>query len=141
MPRTVGDVMSPNAQTLSPQATLEEAILFERKHRVRHIPVVQAGVLVGIVTDRDIKQATPSIVSGIDRDNYEVVLQTTMLEQIMTRDPVTATRATPLLEAVELFAQRRVGCLPVVEDGHLVGIITGTDLLRAFGDVLRGSGS
>ena len=139
MPRTVGDVMSPNALTLSPQATLEEAILFERKHRVRHIPIMQGGLLVGIVTDRDIKQATPSIVSGIDRDNYEVVLQTTMLEQIMTRDPVTATRATPLADAVALFAQRRVGCLPVVEDGLVVGIITGTDLLRAFGEMLRGA--
>lgn len=137
MQRTVGDVMSPNAFTLSPQATLEEAILFERKHRVRHIPIVQGTTLVGIVTDRDIKQATPSIVSGIDRDNYEVVLQTTMLEQIMTRDPVTATRATPLIDAVDLFAQRRVGCLPVVEAGQLVGIITGTDLLRAFGEILR----
>ena len=139
MPRTVGDVMSPNALTLSPQATLEEAILFERKHRVRHIPIMQGGLLVGIVTDRDIKQATPSIVSGIDRDNYEVVLQTTMLEQIMTRDPVTATRATPLADAVDLFAQRRVGCLPVVEGGLVVGIITGTDLLRAFGEMLRGA--
>lgn len=140
MLRTVGEVMSPNAETLSPESTLEEAILFERKHRVRHIPVVQAGRLVGVVTDRDIKQATPSIVSGIDRENYEVVIQTTTLEQIMSRDPITARRDTTLAEAVDLFAQRRVGCLPVVEGGVIVGIVTGTDLLRAFAEMLRTEG-
>lgn len=137
MPRTVAEVMTAEVHTLPPEATLEDAILFERKHKVRHIPVVDGVELVGILTDRDIKRATPSLIGGIDRDNYEIMIRTTPVSRIMTRDPITATPSTSLREAVELFTNRRFGCLPVVAGGRVVGIVTGTDLLRAFGEHLR----
>lgn len=137
MPRTVAEVMTTQVHTLPPEASLEDAILFERKHKVRHIPVVDGVELVGILTDRDIKRATPSLIGGIDRDNYEIMIRTTPLNRIMTRDPITGTPSTTLREAVELFSSRRLGCLPVVEGGRVVGIVTGTDLLRAFGEHLR----
>lgn len=137
MPRTVAEVMTTQVHTLPPEASLEDAILFERKHKVRHIPVVDGVELVGILTDRDIKRSTPSLIGGIDRDNYEIMIRTTPLNRIMTRDPITGTPSTTLREAVELFASRRLGCLPVVDGGRVVGIVTGTDLLRAFGEHLR----
>lgn len=141
MHRTVAEVMTTPVHTLHPDASLEDAILFARKHKVRHIPLVEAGQLVGIVTDRDIKRATPSLVGGIDQDNYELMTQTTPVSRIMTRDPITAMTSTSLREAVEHFNTRRLGCLPVVAGGTLVGIVTRTDLLRAFGEHLRATES
>ena len=141
MPRTVAEVMTTQVHTHPPEASLEDAILFERKHKVRHIPVVDGAELVGILTDRDIKRATPSLIGGIDRDNSEIMIRTTPLNRIMTRDPITGTPSTTLREAVELFSSRRLGCLPVVEGGRVVGIVTGTDLLRAFGEHLRATES
>jgi acetoin utilization protein AcuB len=141
MPRTVAEVMTPQVHTLPPEATLEDAILFERKHKVRHIPIVENGRLVGIVTDRDIKRATPSLVGGIDQDNYELMTRTTPVSRIMTRDPITGAPSTTLREALELFSARRVGCLPVLDLDMVVGIVTSTDLLRAFGEHLRATES
>ncbi len=128
--------MSRSVVTLTPEYTLREAIELLRSRGIRHLPVVGGSKVVGIVTDRDVKRATPSLHSGVDRNQYERVLETTMVAQFMTRDPVTVTPKSTLRAAVTIFIERKVGALPVVEDGRLVGILTDIDILRVVHDLL-----
>jgi acetoin utilization protein AcuB len=130
----VGEVMSRSVVTLTPEETLLDALSRLRSHRIRHLPVVDNSKVVGIVTDRDIKRATPSVLSGVDQDEYDRVLATTKVAQFMTREPITVAPRTALKAAVEIFIERKVGALPVVDNGDLVGILTDIDILRvAYG--------
>lgn len=132
MSLAVADLMTTTVLTLPLGSTLEDAILFERKHRIRHIPIVDGGRLVGLVTDRDLKQASPSVVAGTAPDEYQRILQGTFVDQVMVREPLTIRPDTPLVDAVKIFLDRRFSSLPVVEDGVLIGILTATDALRAL---------
>ena len=132
----VKEVMSRSVVTLTLEQTLREAIdLLQSKH-IRHLPVIGDSKVVGIVTDRDVKRATPSLLSGIDRDEYERVLKTTTVAHFMTREPLTVTPNTRLKAAVNIFLERKVGALPVIDDGHLVGILTDIDILRIVHEML-----
>lgn len=122
--------MSRSVVTLTPEETLLDALSRLRSHHIRHLPVVDNSRVVGIVTDRDIKRATPSVLSGVDQDEYDRVLATTKVAQFMTREPITVTPLTALKAAVEIFIERKVGALPVVENDDLVGILTDIDILR-----------
>ena len=133
---TVRDYMVSQVETLSPDDSLETAVMLERRFRIRHIPIVESGELVGMVTDHDLKRALPSPVTGSDQQTFERVVQTTRLRQIMTRSPTTISPAAPLRDAVQILCEKKFGALPVVEQGRLVGIITGVDMLRAFLAVL-----
>jgi len=128
--------MSRSVVTLTTEQTLRDAIDLLRSNRIRHLPVVDDSKVVGIVTDRDVKRATPSVVSGVARDEYDRVLATTKVAQFMTREPLTVTPKSGLKAAVEIFIERKVGALPVVEDGHVVGILTEIDILRVVRDIL-----
>ena len=129
---TVRDYMVSEVETLAPDDSLETAVMLERRFRIRHIPILENGQLVGMVTDRDLKRALPSPVSGTDQQTFERVVQTTRVGQIMTRSPLTISPAAPLRDAVQILCEKKFGAIPVVENGKLVGIITGVDVLRAF---------
>jgi CBS domain-containing protein len=132
----VEDVMSRDVVTLAPEQTLRDAITLLRRQRIRHLPVVEGQKLLGIVTDRDVKRATPSVLTGVGKDEYDNSLATIKVAQVMTREPVTVLRRSPLKSAVEIFIETRFGALPVVDDGRLVGILTDTDVLRVARDLL-----
>src|SRR5262245_1321212 len=132
MTSTVRDYMISEVQTLAPDDSLETAVMLERRFKIRHIPIIENGELVGMVTDHDLKRALPSMVTGVDQQTFERVVQTTTLRQIMTRSPTTISPAASLRDAVQILCERKFGALPVVEQGKLVGIITGVDMLRAF---------
>ena len=101
MPVVAG--MSRSVVTLTLEQTLREAInLLQSKH-IRHLPVIGDSKVVGIVTDRDVKRATPSLLSGIDRNGYERVLKTTTIAHFMTREPLTVTPNTRLKAARQNF--------------------------------------
>ena len=133
----IAEVMSRTVVTLTPEQTLRDAVELLRSKHIRHLPVVEDSKLIGIVTDRDVKRATPSLLSGVDRDEYDRVLDETKIAQIMTREPMTVTPETGLKAAVKVFIDRKVGALPVVSGSQLVGIITEIDLLRVFHDMLK----
>lgn len=128
--------------TLSAEETLREAVTLELQRKIRHIPIVDAkGALVGIVTDRDIKRALPSPLTGqLASEEYDSVLDETKLSKVMTRDPQSVSPDASLSEAVKLMFEKKVGGLPVVENGKLVGIFTQTDALKLCLDLLEKAG-
>ena len=132
----VSDRMTREVATLEEGQSLREALNLQQLHRIRHIPVVADGRVVGILTDRDIKRASPSLLSGIDQKQYDELLETIRVGQIMTRNPHTVTPATPLKHVAEILIDRKFGALPVIENNLLVGIITEIDLLRALYEML-----
>lgn len=138
----VRDRMKTELVTLTPEDTLREAVRLELQARIRHIPIVEADRrLVGIVTDRDIKRALPSPLTGeMAREEYDAVLDETRLRKVMTRDPQSISPDATLAEAVKLMFVKRIGGLPVVEDGKLVGIFTQTDALGVCLELLEKRG-
>jgi CBS domain-containing protein len=133
----VADRMIRQVITLSEHNTLRDALIAFQKHRIRHVPIVSGDRLVGMLTDRDLKRATPSPFSGADRETFEKIVDTTLVGQIMTRNPFTVTPSTPLRDAVKVLHDRKFGALPVVEGDRLVGILSATDMLKDLYDRLQ----
>lgn len=139
-PKMVRDIMNTDLTTLSDDATLLDATLIFARGIVRHIPILRDQQLVGIVTERDLKHYSPSILSGMPADAYNRLMETTPLVKIMTRDPLTIEPDRSVSEAAELLYARRIGCLPVVEGDSLKGIITVTDMLKLLLQLLSEKG-
>jgi acetoin utilization protein AcuB len=118
---TVSSWMSSPAHTATPTMPAAEAVALLRRHRIRHLPVMDQASVVGVVTDRDLRGVAPD----------------TPVSAIMSRPPVLVTPRTPIDRAARLLFDRRIGCLPVVEEGRLVGILTQTDAVAALVDVVR----
>lgn len=133
----VSEIMTREVVTLEEGQTLREAFGLLQRHRIRHVPVVSEGRLIGIVTDRDLRRATPSLLTGIDRDSFDKFLDETRVDQVMTRNPYTVTPSMSLKDAAKILIDQRFGALPVIEGGKLVGIVTETDLLKALHDMLE----
>ena len=121
----VKERMSPRFITIGPDASLAEARSLLDQHRIRHLPVVEDGNPVGIITDRDIRSAAPASSLGQVK-----------VGEIMTRNLITVTPGTQVQEAAKLMVTHRIGGLPVQRDGRLVGIITETDLLNALVEIM-----
>jgi acetoin utilization protein AcuB len=133
----VGNYMTPEPVTISENESMGEALMLMRRHGIRHLPVVNGNILVGIVTDRDLRRASPSLLSGIAEDQYQEVLDGTSVARIMTREPFTVRLDTDLGEAVGLLVEKKLGSLPVVNGAELVGIFTEVDALRVLLEVLK----
>jgi acetoin utilization protein AcuB len=130
--------MTPSVTTASPETTLADALATVRAHRIRHIPVLRAGRLVGIVTDRDLRLAMPPVWAP-DREELTEALRTRRVEEVMTPNVVTIGADTPIEEAARQMLTNRIGCLPVMEDGALVGILTKSDVVEAFTELFCGA--
>jgi acetoin utilization protein AcuB len=132
----VRDYMTPDPAALEPEDSLIHALELMRRLGVRHIPVVLAGELVGLVAEGDVKRAEPSTLSDT-QDHFNEVMETTPISRVMIHEPLTVTADTPLLKAAETLYATKYGSLPVVEDGVCIGILTDNDLLHALVDLLR----
>jgi acetoin utilization protein AcuB len=135
----VRHVMSHPPITVEPSTLLLDAALTLRASAIRHLPVVADGILAGLLTDRDIQRCAPSRLIPIDEEGYNAVFADTTVNRVMTRDPLTVSPDTPLVAAIGMMQQSRFGCLPVVENGTLVGILTRSDLVDALQRLLSGS--
>lgn len=122
--------MSSHVLTVTPTSTIADALTLARAERIRHLPVVDAGRLVGIVTERDLRSAVPA--AWADADEYRKTIASKIVRDAMTAAVITATPTTPVEEASKMMHENRIGCLPVIDGQELVGIITETDLLRAL---------
>jgi len=122
--------------TISPDQSLLTARERMRKHGIRRLPVVRDGQLVGIVTDRDVRQTWASPATALSTHEVLYLLEKVTVQQIMTPKVVTVAPETPLVEAARLLHERKIGGLPVVEGKTVVGILTETDLLEALIELL-----
>lgn len=132
----VSDVMSPAPIVVGPEAPLRKVCRLMAEQRIRHIPVVSADGLVGVISDRDIREALPSPTSPAGATEFAAAIDRITVGEVMTEQVITVTPRTPLAEAVHLLAGRKIGCLPVMEADQLVGIVTETDMLQAFATIL-----
>jgi len=126
----VSAILTPDPYTLPPEAGLDEAMNLMDQHDIRHVPVVAAGRLVGVVSNRDLLEATGWKKNGVWRSCGPGAPK--RLGDIMQTSPVTLAPHDSVITAAVEMSLRRIGCLPVVDDGRLVGILTETDLMRAF---------
>jgi len=124
--------MTPTPISVSPNTPVDEARTLMQQHRIRHLPVLDHGNLVGIVSDRDIRLALPSPATSLSVYEIGYLLTRLTVAEIMTRDPLTITPERPITEAIKRMLAHKVGALPVVAAGQLVGIVTRTNLLQAF---------
>jgi acetoin utilization protein AcuB len=130
----VQDCMQTIVITVTPEDRVSTARQRMRGGRIRHLPVVsEDNRLAGVVTDRDVRQATASDEPHMAVHELTDLLEKMTVKDIMTRAVVTVHRDTPIVEAGQIFLEKRFGCLPVVSETQaLEGIITVTDLLQAF---------
>jgi acetoin utilization protein AcuB len=135
----VFEKMKTDLISVRPETTLAEAKALMQDNNFRHLPVVDDNdKLVGIITDRDMRDAHPS--SLLTEEAYQRTLAEVMqhpVEKIMTRDPITISPYYTLQDTLLVIGQKKVGALPVVdEEGHLKGIMSTRDLLRAFVNIM-----
>jgi acetoin utilization protein AcuB len=133
----VSDYMTSDPMTLSPEDNLMQALETMRLRGVRRLPVTVGGMLVGLVTEGDLKRAEPSMLTESE-EGFNRVMEGTPVSRIMIQNPVTVTADTPLLEAAETLHNTKYGALPVVSGGRILGILTDNDLVHALVDLLRG---
>ncbi len=98
--------------------------------RVRHMPVVHAGQLVGVVSERDLLRASLSVLSQHGDEERRAFLNVVEISRVMSTPPIVVEPDATIKEAALLMAEKKIGCLPVVEGERLVGILTETDVLR-----------
>ncbi len=125
---TVRHLMSTDLATLQPDEDISFATGAMRFHRIRHLPVVEDAKLIGLVSHRDLLRAQ-AIVASRMRDGAKAGATAVPAREFMTTETQTVHPDTPADEAAALLVRHKIGCLPVVEDGALVGIVTEADFL------------
>lgn len=129
----VGERMTKRPITVTEDTTLPEALELMRKEKIRRLPVLDKhGKLVGIVTELDLLRASPSPATTLSVYEIPYLLAKVKMREIMTTNVITVTEDTPIEEAARIMADNKIGGLPVMRDGKLVGIITETDLFKLF---------
>jgi acetoin utilization protein AcuB len=129
----VRDLMSRTPITASSDTSVLDARALMAKERIRHLPVTDSnGELLGIVTDRDIRLTLPSPATTLSVWEMNHLLAKLAVGDVMTKSPITVDPDRDAREAAWLMLEHKIGALPVLKDGRLVGILTETDLLRAF---------
>jgi len=124
--------MTPNPITIDPQTSIFEALNLLRKHRIRQLPVVEDGKLVGLITERDLLTVSPSPATTLSIYEVNYLLSKMTVREVMIKSPTTVTPDTTIEEAAVIMREHKFGSLLVVEDGKLVGIITESDLFDAM---------
>ena len=128
---TVSQWMTKSVLTINPHDTLKQARALMTKHRMNQLPVVVDDKVVGIVTDRDLRDAYPSSMRLLRGKDIEEFADSHTVEEVMTFNVVTLGPDASLREAAQHVRKQRFGALPIVAHGKLVGIITRSDLLDA----------
>jgi CBS domain-containing protein len=126
----VTEIMMGSPVTLKPEDTLDLANDVISLGRIRHIPVVDAGRLVGLLSDRDLMGAAANHVFGLKQKSKSALLKSVLIRDVMKKRVVTVAPETSIKDAAHLMADKKIGCVPVVSDGAIVGLVTTTDILR-----------
>jgi acetoin utilization protein AcuB len=129
--------MTPNPLTVTPETSFSDAFHIIREKGVRHLPVVdKKGKLIGIVTQKDLLHASPSSATALSVFEINYLLTKLQIKEVMISPPITVAEDTPVEEAARVMVKNDIGCLPVLHNGDLVGLITETDVFKAFLEIL-----
>lgn len=129
--------MTLNPKVISPDASHPEALRILHQEKFRYLPVVDKnGKLVGVVTEADLLHASPSSASSLSIYEMNYLLANLKVQEVMSSPAITVAEDAPIEEAARLMIEKEIGCLPVLRDGKLVGVITETDIFRTFVEVL-----
>jgi len=126
----VREIMMGAPVTLKPEDTLDLANDVISLGRIRHIPVVDDGRLVGLLSERDLMGAAATEIFGLKQKRKSALLKSVLIKDVMKKKVITVNPETPIKETAHLMADKRIGCVPVVSAGALVGLVTTTDILR-----------
>ena len=134
----VRDRMSAPVITVGPDTPFPDALKLMQKHQYRRLPIVNAdGVLVGIVSERDLLHASPSPASSLSVWEMNYLLAKLKVGQLMTKEVISVTPEMPIEIAARMLVEHRIGGMPVLDDKrHVVGVITETDIFKAFVEML-----
>ena len=129
----VGERMTKQPVITAPDTPIEDALKLMRESKVRRLPVLdKKGKLVGIITEKDLLYVSPSPATSLSIYELHYLISKIKVQDVMCKDVITATEYTPLEEAARIMADNKIGSLPVMRDGKLVGIITETDAFKVF---------
>lgn len=129
----VKDRMTPSPVTVTEETPAGEALKLIRERRIRRLPVLdKRGRLVGIISEKDLLYASPSPATSLSVYEVHYLIAKLQVKEVMKRKVVTTTLDTPLEDAARVMVDNKIGCLPVLKDGQVVGIITETDIFKSF---------
>ena len=135
----VKDRMTSDPVVITTDTSLKEALEIVRSKPFRHLPVLdENGKLVGIVTEKSLVYASPTSTTALSVFEVDYILSRTKVGQIIQGSVISVGPDWPIEEAARVMVDRRIGCLPVVEDDNLIGIISDTDIFRVFVEGLGG---
>ena len=133
----VANCMTKNPITIAPDVGIDEAAKIMDKGHFRRLPVVEHGKLVGFFTNRDLLRASPSAATTLDRFEMRTLLSKIKVADVMQKNVITVTDTTTIEEAALVLAREKIGGMPVLSEvGKVVGIISSTDIFRAFVTVM-----
>lgn len=129
----IKDWMAKDVMTVDENTSLMRATRVMKENSIRRLPVVSHGKLIGIITDRDVKDASPSKTTSLDIHELYYLLSEMKVKDVMTDAPLTLSGKETLEKAAFIMLNSRISGLPVVDDnGHLIGLLSETDVLRGF---------
>jgi len=131
----VSDWMTKKVITVDLDDYLSDAITIMKEKAIKHLPVVKGDKIKGILSDRDIKEFSPSKATTLDIYELHYILANTKIKGLMKTKVITTAPDTPVEEAAMIMLDKNIGCLPVVEGGCLVGIISDKDIFHALVDI------
>ncbi len=131
----IRDMMTRNPITVGPETQVMEAKRIMKEKKIRLLPVIKGGELVGTITHNDLLEAAPSPATSLSVYELNYLFLTMKVEDIM-KNPLTLTPDTPLEEALKIRQEKKIGSFPVMDNGKLVGIVTETDMIRFLVQVL-----
>lgn len=135
---TVDELMTPDPAFLGPDDSVRDVIDLLFSLDVRHVPIVRQGELVGMISDRDVREATLPVLTAFENPDEARKIYDRLAGDLMRSDLVTVERQTPVSEVIDLMLDQKVGAVPVVETGgrELVGIVSYIDVLRVCRDLV-----
>jgi acetoin utilization protein AcuB len=124
--------MSPTPFTVDADDSMQDAATLMKKYNIRMLPVLKDGRLTGVVSDRDLKRASASDATSLEIHELLYLLSKIKIKNIMTRNPITVPPDFTVEETAELLLRNKISGVPVVENGHVVGVITQSDVFRVL---------
>lgn len=129
----IKDWMARKVLTIEENTSVLRAGIMMKENQVRRLPVTSHGKLVGVVTDRDLKEASPSKTSALDIHELHYLLAEMRVKDVMTKNPISFGMDDTLEKAALVMLQNKISGLPIVdESGNLIGLVSETDVLRGF---------